>query len=91
MERNAASIRCRHTWFICFFITYISIKYSKQNYILPVSISILIVIQAIMGMLTVTMLVKPTVVTTHLFFGMLNRNLAVYQWIKIFWFKFISR
>lgn len=65
-----------------FFITYISIKYSKQNYILPVSISILIVIQAIMGMLTVTMLVKPSVVTTHLFFGMLTATLLFINGLK---------
>ena len=65
-----------------FFITYICIKYSKQNYILPVSISILIVIQAIMGMLTVTMLVKPTVVTTHLFFGMLTATLLYINGLK---------
>lgn len=65
-----------------FFITYICIKYSKQNYILPVSISILIVIQAIMGMLTVTMLVKPTVVTTHLFFGMLTATLLFINGLK---------
>ena len=65
-----------------FFITYISIKYSKQNYILPVSISILIVIQAVMGMLTVTMLVKPTVVTTHLFFGMLTATLLFINGLK---------
>jgi cytochrome c oxidase assembly protein subunit 15 len=58
-----------------FFITYISIKYSKRSYTLPVLISILIIIQAIMGMLTVTMLVKPTIVTTHLFFGMLTATL----------------
>jgi cytochrome c oxidase assembly protein subunit 15 len=58
-----------------FFITFISVKYSKKNYTLPVLLSILIVIQAIMGMLTVTMLVKPTIVTTHLFFGMLTATL----------------
>ena len=59
-----------------FFITYISIKFSKRNYILPIVISILIIIQAIMGMLTVTMLVKPTIVTTHLFFWDVNSNIA---------------
>ena len=58
-----------------FFITFISVKYSKKNYTLPVLLSVLIVIQAIMGMLTVTMLVKPTIVTTHLFFGMLTATL----------------
>ena len=65
-----------------FFITYISIKYSKQNYILPVLISVLIIIQAIMGMLTVTMLVKPTIVTTHLFFGMLTATLLFINGLK---------
>ena len=65
-----------------FFITYISIKYSKQNYMLPVLISVLIVIQAIMGMLTVTMLVKPTIVTTHLFFGMLTATLLFINGLK---------
>tara|TARA_Y100000389_G_scaffold204131_1_gene255162 strand:+ start:2289 stop:3293 length:1005 start_codon:yes stop_codon:yes gene_type:complete len=65
-----------------FFITYISIKYSKKNYILPILISILIIVQAIMGMLTVTMLVKPTVVTTHLFFGMLTATLLFINSLK---------
>jgi len=60
-----------------FFITFISVKYSKKNYTLPVLLSVLIVIQAIMGMLTVTMLVKPTIVTTHLFFGMLTATLLL--------------
>ena len=65
-----------------FFITYISIKYSKRSYTLPVLISILIIIQAIMGMLTVTMLVKPTIVTTHLFFGMLTATLLIINSLK---------
>ena len=65
-----------------FFITYISIKYSKRSYTLPVLISILIIIQAIMGMLTVTMLVKPTIVTTHLFFGMLTASLLFINSLK---------
>jgi cytochrome c oxidase assembly protein subunit 15 len=65
-----------------FFITYISIKYSKRSYTLPVLISILIIIQAIMGMLTVTMLVKPTIVTTHLFFGMLTATLLFINSLK---------
>lgn len=65
-----------------FFITYISIKYSKRSYTLPVLISILIIIQAIMGMLTVTMLVKPTIVTSHLFFGMLTATLLFINSLK---------
>lgn len=65
-----------------FFITYISIKYSNKNYALPILISILIIIQAIMGMLTVTMLVKPTIVTTHLFFGMLTATLLFINGLK---------
>jgi cytochrome c oxidase assembly protein subunit 15 len=65
-----------------FFITYISVKYSKRSYTLPVLISILIIIQAIMGMLTVTMLVKPTIVTTHLFFGMLTATLLFINSLK---------
>ena len=65
-----------------FFITYVSIKYSKRSYTLPVLISILIIIQAIMGMLTVTMLVKPTIVTTHLFFGMLTATLLFINSLK---------
>ena len=65
-----------------FFVTYISVKYSEKNYTLPVLISILIIVQAIMGMLTVTMLVKPTVVTTHLFFGMLTATLLFINGLK---------
>ncbi len=65
-----------------FFITYISVKYSEKNYILPVLLSILIIVQALMGMLTVTMLVKPTIVTTHLFFGMLTATLLFINGLK---------
>jgi len=65
-----------------FFITYISIKYSNKSYTLPVIISILIIVQAVMGMLTVTMLVKPTIVTTHLFFGMLTATLLFINSLK---------
>ena len=65
-----------------FFVTYISVKYSEKNYTLPVLISILIIVQAIMGMLTVTMLVKPTIVTTHLFFGMLTATLLFINGLK---------
>ena len=65
-----------------FFITYISIKYSRQNCTLPLLISVLIIVQAIMGMLTVTMLVKPTIVTTHLFFGMLTATLLFINGLK---------
>ena len=67
-----------------FFISYISIKYSNKNYTLPIILSILIIIQSIMGMLTVTMLVKPTVVTTHLFFGMLTATLLFINAINYF-------
>ena len=35
-----------------------------------------------MGMLTVTMLVKPTVVTTHLFFGMLTALILFMNGLK---------
>ena len=35
-----------------------------------------------MGMLTVTMLVKPTIVTTHLFFGMLTATLLFINGLK---------
>ena len=65
-----------------FFISYISIKFSNKGFKLPLAMSILIIIQAIMGMLTVTMLVKPTIVTTHLFLGMLTATLLFMNGVR---------
>lgn len=71
-----------------FLLTYLAIRYSKQNFELPLFISALIIIQAIMGMFTVTMLVKPTIVTTHLFFGMLTATLLFINGLKYMNFSF---
>ena len=53
-----------------FYISYLTIKYAKHvSKIFPVTLFFLIIIQSLMGMLTVTELVKPTIVTTHLVLG----------------------
>ena len=62
-----------------FFISYCTLKYAKNvSKIIPYALSILIIIQSIMGMLTVTELVKPTIVTTHLILG-------IFTAVLLFW------
>ena len=63
-----------------FYISFLTIKYAKHvSIVFPVALSILIIIQSIMGMLTVTELVKPTIVTTHLMFGMTTATLLLWN------------
>ncbi|MBS83422.1 MAG: hypothetical protein CMD65_04725 [Gammaproteobacteria bacterium] len=62
-----------------FVLSYLSIKYSSiKYYIIPASLIILIIIQSLLGMLTVTELVKPSIVTLHLMIGILTA-------VLIFW------
>ena len=52
-----------------FFISYITYRFAKHvGLFLPIALSVMIVVQSLMGMFTVTELVKPTIVTTHLIF-----------------------
>ena len=61
-------------------LSYLTIK--NMNYssiILPLAIILLIIIQSLMGMLTVTQLVKPTIVTIHLLLGMITASLIMWN------------
>ena len=44
-------------------------RYARQPVVLPLVLAVLVVFQAILGMWTVTLLLKPIVVTTHLLGG----------------------
>ena len=67
-----------------FFTAYLTIKYSKNaSNILPIALVMLIIIQSIMGMLTVTELVKPTIVTIHLILGMTTASLMYWNGLKV--------
>ena len=67
-----------------FFTAYLTFKYSKNtSNILPIALVILIIIQSIMGMLTVTELVKPTIVTIHLILGMTTASLMYWNGLKV--------
>ena len=69
---------------LVFIITFLMLKYAKHvPKIYPISLSILIVIQSTMGMLTVTQLVKPTIVTTHLILGMTTAGLLLWKGLQI--------
>ena len=69
---------------LVFIITFLMLKYAKHvPKIYPISLSILIVIQSTMGMLTVTQLVKPTIVTTHLILGMTTAGLLLWNGLQI--------
>ena len=67
-----------------FFTAYLTFKYSKNtSNILPIALVMLIIIQSIMGMLTVTELVKPTIVTIHLILGMTTASLMYWNGLKV--------
>lgn len=67
-----------------FFTAYLTFKYSKNtSNILPIALIVLIIIQSIMGMLTVTELVKPTIVTIHLILGMSTASLMYWNGLKV--------
>ncbi len=69
---------------LVFIITYLMLKHAKHvSKLYPISLSILIVIQSAMGMLTVTQLVKPTIVTTHLILGMTTAGLLLWNGLQI--------
>ena len=69
---------------LVFLITYLTLKYAKHvPKIYPISLSILIVVQSTMGMLTVTQLVKPTIVTTHLILGMTTAGLLLWNGLQV--------
>ncbi|MEC9205760.1 MAG: COX15/CtaA family protein [Pseudomonadota bacterium] len=61
-------------------VAYLTIKNKKNtSIILPVSIVLLIVLQSLLGMLTVTQLVKPTIVTAHLLLGTITASLIMWN------------
>ena len=69
---------------LVFLITYLTLKYAKHvPKIYPISLSILIIVQSTMGMLTVTQLVKPTIVTTHLILGMTTAGLLLWNGLQV--------
>ena len=74
-----------------FYISYLTIRYAKHvSIIFPIALSTLIIIQSIMGMLTVTELVKPTIVTTHLVLGMSTATLLLWNGLLIQGSKFLA-
>ena len=67
-----------------FYISYLIIKYAKHvSKIFPIALILLIITQSIMGMLTVTELVKPTIVTTHLVLGMSTATLLLWNGLLV--------
>ena len=67
-------------------ITALAISYRRQKLLSPVYASALlatIVVQAVLGMLTVTWLLKPLIVTLHLVFGMTTLGLLWWLWLSL--------
>ena len=63
--------------------SYFSLKYSKgRSAAVPMFLILLIFIQSMMGMLTITELVKPTIVTTHLLLGMITASLIFWNGLR---------
>jgi len=67
-------------------ITALAISYRRQRLLSPIYASVLlatIVVQAVLGMLTVTWQLKPLIVTLHLIFGMTTLGLLWWLWISL--------
>ena len=68
-----------------FYVSYLTLKYARHvPKLLPISLIVLIIVQSLMGMLTVTELVKPTIVTTHLVLGMTTATLLLWNSFEIY-------
>ena len=68
-----------------FYVSYLTLKYAKHvPKLLPISLIVLIIVQSLMGMLTVTELVKPTIVTIHLVLGITTATLLLWNSFKIY-------
>jgi len=73
-----------------FFISFLTLKYAKHvNIYLPIFLVLLIIVQSLLGMFTVTELVKPTIVTMHLLFGMATASLLLWNGLNIYTNKII--
>jgi heme a synthase len=51
--------------------------------VLPLSLVALVIFQGLLGMLTVTLLLKPLIVTLHLGFGMLTLSMLWWLWLTL--------
>ncbi|MBH44644.1 MAG: hypothetical protein CMD88_04230 [Gammaproteobacteria bacterium] len=68
-----------------FVLSYLSIKHSESRfYLIPILLVILIIIQSLLGMWTVTELVKPTIVTLHLMMGILTAVLIFWNGMQFY-------
>ena len=66
-------------------LSFLSNRYSKERYIfVPVLLVLLIIFQSLLGMWTVTELVKPTIVTAHLVTAMITASLIFWNGLKFF-------
>ena len=67
-------------------ITALAISYRRQKLLSPVYAGALlatILVQAVLGMLTVTWQLKPLIVTLHLVFGMMTLGLLWWLWLSL--------
>jgi cytochrome c oxidase assembly protein subunit 15 len=72
--------------FIIVVITAIAIVYRRQRLLSPTYAVVLlatVVVQGILGMLTVTWQLKPLIVTLHLLFGMTTLSLLYWLWLSL--------
>ncbi|MFC1233703.1 heme A synthase [Vibrio sp. F74] len=68
---------------LVFAITWISLRHNRVGFILPISLSLVVIAQALLGMWTVTLKLMPIVVLAHLFGGFTLLSLLVLLYTKI--------
>jgi heme a synthase len=72
--------------FIILVIAVLALRWRRQAGIpvaLPVGLLLLVMFQGLLGMLTVTLLLKPLIVTSHLLFGLATLSLLWWLWFGL--------
>ncbi|HEV7632279.1 MAG TPA: COX15/CtaA family protein [Steroidobacteraceae bacterium] len=67
-------------------IAFLSLRWRRQRGVpraLPATLVLLVIFQGLLGMLTVTLLLKPLIVTAHLVFGLLTLALLWWLWLTL--------
>jgi cytochrome c oxidase assembly protein subunit 15 len=67
-------------------IAFLSLRWRRHSpvpVVLPLALVVLVIFQGLLGMWTVTLLLKPLVVTAHLAFGLLTLSMLWWLWMSL--------
>ncbi len=67
-------------------IAFLSLRWRRQSQVpiaLPLALVALVIFQGLLGMWTVTLLLKPLIVTAHLAFGLTTLSMLWWLWMSL--------